>query len=177
MTTESFITTIPENTSFLQTTKYTFIIPTLPFAKYFCQSINLPGVTSSEIEIPTPFSSTYRHPTKMKYEPFTISFLIDEDIKVWEETYKWIVALTRPESSSQYIKNKDKGSFHESSSPYQDGLLTLNTNSNLPNLRIKFRNIFPVSLSGIQFGTTISSENTPTADVTFRYDLFEFERI
>ncbi len=172
MTTNSFLTTIPDNTSLLQTTKYTFIIPNLPFAKYFCQSINLPGVSSNEIEVTNPFSSVYRHPTKMSYEPFSISFLIDEDLKVWEETYKWIVSLTRPESYNQYIKNKDKDA-----SPYQDGMLTVNTNANVPNIRIKFKNVFPVSLSGIQFGTTNSADATPTADLTFRYDIFAFERL
>jgi hypothetical protein len=172
MTTESFLTTIPQNTSFLQSTKYTFVIPNLPFARYFCQSINLPGVTSSEIEVATPYSSTYRHPTKMVFEAFSISFLIDEDIKVWEETYKWIVSLTRPESNKQYVKYRDKDA-----SPYHDGILTLNTNANIPNIRIKFKNVFPVSLGGIQFGTTVSADNTLTADVTFRYDTFEFQRL
>ena len=105
MTTESFATKIPSNSNFLQSTKYTFVVPNLPFARYFCQSINLPGVASNEIEVATPFSNTYRHPTKMAFEPFSISFLIDEDIRVWEETYKWIVSLTRPESYNQYIKN------------------------------------------------------------------------
>lgn len=172
MTTESFLTTIPQNTNFLQSTKYTFVIPNLPFARYFCQSINLPGVVSNEVEVPTPFSNTYRHPTKMSFEPFSITFLIDEDIKVWEETYKWIVSLTRPESNKQYVKYRDS-----EASPYQDGVLTLNTNANIPNLRVKFKNVFPISLSGIQFGTTTSAETTPTADLTFRYDLFEFQRL
>jgi hypothetical protein len=172
MTTESFLTQIPQNTSFLQSTKYTFIIPNLPFARYFCQSVNLPGVSASEIEVATPFSSTYRHPTKISYEQFSISFLIDEDIRVWEETYKWLVSITRPESNKQYIKYRDKDA-----SPYQDGVLTLNTNSNLPNLRIKFRNVFPVALGGIQFSSINSADSTPTADLTFRYDLFEFERL
>ena len=172
MTTESFLTTIPQNTSFLQSTKYTFVIPNLPFARYFCQSINLPGVTSSEIEVPTPFSNTYRHPTKVSYDAFTISFLIDEDIRVWEETYKWIVSLTRPESNKQYVRYDNR-----EASPYHDGILTLNTNANIPNLRIKFLNVFPVSLGGIQFSTMDSADTTPTADVTFRYDFFEFQRL
>lgn len=172
MTTESFLTTIPQNTNFLQSTKYTFIVPNLPFARYFCQRVNLPGVTSNEVEVPTPFSNTFRHPTKMSFEAFSISFLIDEDIKVWEETYKWIVSLTRPESYKQYVRSKDK-----EASPYQDGVLTLNTNANIPNLRIKFKNVFPVTLSGIQFDAMNSADTTPTADLTFRYDLFEIERL
>lgn len=172
MTTQSFLTTMPQNTNFLQSTKYTFVVPNLPFARYFCQSINLPGVSSSEIEVATPFSNTYRHPTKLSYESFTISFLIDEDIKVWEETYKWLVSLTRPESNKQYVKYRDK-----EASPYQDGVLTINTNANIPNLRIKFKNVFPVALGGIQFNSSDSADTTPVADLTFRYDLFEIVRL
>lgn len=171
MTTQTTISRTPDNTNFLQTTKYTFVVPNLPFAKYFCQSINMPGVNSEPIEVATPFSNTYRHATKMSYEPFSITFLVDEDMRVWEETYNWIVSLTRPESYQQYIRSKDS-----EASPYQDGILTLNTNANLPNLRIKFRNIHPTTLSGIQFGTVASADATPTADLTFRYDRFEIER-
>jgi len=172
MTQRSFLNINPENTNFLQTTKYTFVIPNLPFARYFCQNVNLPGVTSNEIEVPNPFASAYRHPTKMSFEAFTITFLVDEDLKVWEETFKWIVSLTRPESYSQYIK-----SINADASPYQDGLLTINTNANISNIRIKFRNVFPVSLGGIQFSTMNSADTTPTADVTFRYDIFDIERL
>ncbi len=172
MTQRSFLNINPENTNFLQTTKYTFVIPNLPFARYFCQNVNLPGVTSNDIEVPNPFASTYRHPTKMSFDAFTITFLVDEDLKVWEETFKWIVSLTRPESYSQYIK-----SLNPDASPYQDGLLTINTNANISNIRIKFRNVFPVSLGGIQFSTMNSADTTPTADVTFRYDIFNIERL
>jgi hypothetical protein len=172
MTNKSFATINPENTNFLQTTKYSFVIPNLPFARYFCQAVSLPGVSSSDITVPTPFSNTYRHPTKITYEEFTITFLIDEDLKTWEETYKWIVSLTRPESYKQYIKNADKDA-----SAYQDGILTINTNANIPNIRIKFKNVFPISIGGIEFGTSGSADETPTAVVTFRYDLFEIIRL
>ena len=52
------IARIPDNLSFLQTTKYTFIIPELPFARYFCQSVNLPGASTTEVAINTPFATT-----------------------------------------------------------------------------------------------------------------------
>lgn len=170
--TNKIVSNNPENTNFLQSSKYTFVIPNLPFARYFCQSVNLPGVSSSEVEIPTPYSNTFRHPTKMQFENFSITFLVDEDMKVWEETYNWIVSLTRPLSGKQYIKVRDK-----EASPYQDGMLTVNTNANIPNIRIQFKNVFPIALGGVQFGTTASAETTPTADLTFRYDYFEFVRI
>jgi len=173
MTTESFAITIPQNTSFLQSTKYTFVIPNLPFARYFCQSINLPGVTSSEVEVATPFSNTYRHPTKMSFEPLTVTALLDEDMRTWEETYKWLKSLTRPSSYDEYTRK----SLSDTTPLYYDGYLTVNTNANNPNLRFKFHNCHPINIGSINFDTKTDADNIPTCDFTFRYDLFEVERV
>jgi hypothetical protein len=172
MTTQSLLNNIPENTSILQPTKFTFIIPELPFARYFCQTVSLPGVSTSAVEVPTPFASTYRHGDKLQYEPFSINAIVDEDLKVWEETYKWIVSLTKPTDFNQY------GKYNGRERPlYFDGVLTINTNSNLPNIRIKFKDCHPTSLGAINFNTAENAETIPTADITFRYDYFEIIRL
>lgn len=172
MAVESILTKTPQNTNFLQATKYTFVIPTLPFAKYFCQSVNFPGVSTNEIMIPSPLANTYRHGEKLSFEPLTLNVLIDEDLRVWEETYNWLVMLTKPSSSSQYGKN-----VRPYADLYHDGFLTVNTNANNPNLRFKFRDCHPVSLGGINFNSADNAENVLSADITFRYDIFDIERI
>jgi len=172
MSIESTLTKIPENTSLLQTTKFTFIIPELPFARYFCQTVSLPGVSTSAVTIPTPFSETFRHGDKLIYETFSINAIIDEDLRVWEETYRWLISMTKPTNFKEYGKR--------ASIPadiYYDGLLTINTNANNPNLRIKFKNVHPTSLGSIQFNTAENAETVPTADIAFRYDYFDIERI
>lgn len=172
MSNESLISKVPENVNILQPTKYTFIIPDLPFAKYFCQTVNLPGVSTSPVTIPTPFTDTYRHGDTLAFESFSINAIVDEDLRVWEETYKWLVSLTKPTKFEEYRNRKNT-----SNRIYYDGFLTINTNANNPNLRIKFKDVHPVSLGGIQFSTTENAETIPTADVTFRYDYFEIERL
>lgn len=167
---ETTIAKIPDNLSFLQTTKYTFIIPDLPFARYFCQVVNLPGASTSEVTIDTPFSTTYRHGDKLMYDQLLMTALADEDLKVWEETYKWLVSLTAPHKFPEYVRNRPN------KTPYYDGILTLNTNANLPNMQIKFYNCHPVGIGGIQFNTADSADTTPTFDITFRYDTFEIVR-
>jgi hypothetical protein len=169
---EEFTKNTPENTSLLQATKYTFIIPDMPFLKYFCQTVALPTVSTSEVAIPTPFSTTYRHGDKLVYEGLTLTALVDEDLRIWEESYKWLRGLTRPAEYAQYIKAKDP-----KAPLYFDGYLTINTNSNNPNMRIKFHNCHPTSLSGINFDTKVDADTIPTCDITFRYDLFEIERL
>ena len=132
MTIESFASNTPDNTSLLQLAKFTFIIPDKPYLKYFCQNISLPSISTNPVEVATPFSNTFRHGDKMVFEPFTITALIDEDLRVWEETYKWLVSLTRPENWDQYAKK----TVRDVMTPiYFVGYLTINTNANNPNLR------------------------------------------
>ena len=102
MSIESFTTNTPQNTSLLQVNKFTFLIPDKPFLKYFCQTVSIPSVSTNEITVPTPFSNTYRHGEKLNYEPLTITAIIDEDLRVWEETYNWLKSLTRPQSFDEY---------------------------------------------------------------------------
>ena len=169
---ESYTANTPENTSLLQPTKYTFIIPDMPFLKYFCQTVTLPSVSTSEVGVPTPFTTTYRHGDKLVFEALVLTALVDEDLRLWEETYKWLEGLTRPKEYEQYIKSKNP-----KAPLYFDGYLTINTNSNNPNMRIKFLNCHPTSLSGVNFDTKVDADTIPTCDITFRYDRFEIERL
>lgn len=172
MTKASVLTHIPENTSILQSTKFMFIFPTLPFLKYFAQTATLPAVSTSPVSIETPFARTYRHGDKLVYEDFTINAIVDEDLRVWQETYNWITSLTKPTKFEEYIRF-----YNESSDPYHDGILTVNTNANNPNMRFKFRSCHPVSIGAIQFNSTDNAQTIPTVDITFRYDYYELERL
>lgn len=168
----SALTQIPENTSFLQPTKFTFTFPQLPFLRYFCQTATIPGVSTSEIPVPTPFVTTYRHGEKLTYDSFTINALVDEDLRVWQETYDWLVALTKPKQFDQYNRFKtSEGSL------YHDSFLTLNTNANLPNMRFKFKDCHPVSIGSLAFSSADNADTTMMLDITFRYDYYEIDRM
>ena len=173
MALESFASNTPQNSSILQLTRFTFIIPDKPYLKYFCQTVSIPTVSTSEVTVPTPFSNTYRHGDKLQYEALSITAIVDEDMRIWEETYSWLSSLTRPESFEQYPRK----SLQDKTPLYFDGYLTVNTNANNPNIRFKFHNCHPVSLGGIDFDTKTDADNIPTCTIQFRYDLFEVERL
>lgn len=173
MTTSSVLTRIPENTSFLQPTKFQFIVPTLPFLRYFVQTCSVPGISTNAVKVENPFSATYRHGDKLVYESLNITCILDEDFRTFEETYQWLEALTAPQRFPQYIKRKPRGKENA----YHDGVLTLLTNANLPNIRITFTDMHPVSISAVQFDTKSNANEHPTIDIVFRYDRYDIERI
>jgi len=51
------------------------------------------------------------------------------------------------------------------------------TNKNNSNFRVKFIDLFPTSLSTILFSSQDSAENIVTADATFRFSYYDYERI
>lgn len=167
----SSLTQMPENSSFLQPNKFTFTIPTLPFLKYFCQTVNLPGVSTSPVMLENPFSATFRHGDKLVYDTFSTTMIVDEDLRSWEETYNWLQALTKPKEFSQYLRRNGQRDV-----PYHDAELTINNNANLPNIRIKFLDCHPFSLGGINFNVGDNADTVITTDVQWRYDRFELER-
>jgi len=172
MALESFASNTPQNSSILQLTRFTFIIPDKPYLKYFCQTVSIPSVSTTEVTVPTPFSNMCLHGDKLAFEALSITAIVDEDMRIWEETYNWLKGLTRPSSSEEYLR-KD---LQDKTPLYYDGYLTVNTNSNNPNIRFKFYNCHPVSLGGVDFDTKTDADNIPTCTIQFRYDIFEVER-
>lgn len=169
---ESLLNKIPDNTNFLQLTKFFLVFPELPFGRYFCQSVNMPGVSTSEVLVPTLINPTYRHGDTLQYEPLTVTALIDEDFRVFEETYNWLKGLTTPIDFRSYPKGDN------AKTPlYNDAVLTVNTNANITNFRVKFRNCHPVAMGGVNFSQTLNADTVPTVDITFRYDVFEIDRL
>lgn len=160
---------IPENTNLLQTNKFTFIIPNLPFVSYQCQSVSFPGVSTSEVLVETPLSATYRHGDKLQFDPLVLTFMVDEDMRNWEEAFNWIKGLTFPTSGREYTEQKKKGLYH-------DGTLTINKNSNIRNMRFYFTACHPTSLGPINFSTSDDANMVALADLTLRYDTFRIER-
>jgi hypothetical protein len=153
----------PKNTNLLQPTKYTVSFPEIPDTVYFCQKVNLPGVSITELTQVTPNLDLFVPGTKITYNNFDMEFLINEDISSWLYIYNWMRGITT-----------DMGSRTK---PQTQAILTIFSNQNNPKIRIKYRDIFPLNLSDIQFDTTQSAEEHMYATATFKYNYFDIEKL
>jgi hypothetical protein len=91
---------------------------------------------------------------------------VNEDLSAWTTIYNWMKDLSSVEAS--YAKRK---------SGKKQAVLTIMSNQNNPKLRVKLMDLFPLSLSDLEFDTTLSAEEHITATVSFRYDWFELEQV
>lgn len=168
---------VPENTDLLQPTKYILTFDRIPSIQYFCQEVNIPGVSIGTAEYATPILNLKMPGTKISYENLNITFLVDQNLKTWNELYNWFRNIASPKST------EERGTLSETTKMYgvvgkkynyeSDATLSILTASNNINLKINFLNIFPLSLTGINFNTTQSAEDFIKCTATFNYDYFD----
>src|SRR5665213_2684069 len=87
MAADSALTAQPRNINLLQTTKFTFTFPRLPFLRFFCASAILPSITTNSVMQPTPHATVFRHGDHLNYDPLMLTAMCDEDLMTWQETF------------------------------------------------------------------------------------------
>jgi hypothetical protein len=160
----------PQNTNLLQPTKFLLTFGRIPTVQYFCQEVNLPGVTLGEVNRATPFLDMYSPGTKLTYDPLDISFTIDEDMESWKNLYNWFLSIADPDGFEKrtFVKELQRTEH------FSDAYLTVLSALNNPVLRIEFANVFPLTLSDINFDTKLSADTIITARATFRYQSYKY---
>lgn len=174
----SAFTRNPPNTNYLQSTKFQVIFPRVTSVTYFCQNVNIPNVSVTPARHPTPFSDLYKPGDKIEYGTFDINFVVDEELWAWEIIYDWIRGYSFPCSFDEY-RTMDRQSImtlHSKTPQYSDAYLSSLSALNNPKTMLKFIDVFPVSLSEINFNSTQSADEIITATAQFRYQLFVFDR-
>ena len=77
----STITDQPTNLNYLSPLGFKFTLRRLPMVNYFCQSVDIPAISMTPINTPTPVGTLVRPGDKIAYDPLTITFRVDEDMK------------------------------------------------------------------------------------------------
>jgi hypothetical protein len=164
----------PKNQNFLSPVGFRFGIRKMPHVNWFLQSVNIPGITMGEAIQPTPFIDAAQPGEKLTYDPLSITFKVDEDLKNWSELQEWLIGIGSPDSFGQYRENVQK---YKREAIFSDAtLITLNSNMNA-NFEIKFKDLFPSSLGELQFDSTQTDVEYLTASATFRYLSYDFKKL
>ena len=169
---------VPQNTNFLQATKFLMSFDRMPNVNYFCQSVTLPGLSVGQAPIMYPGITAYAPGNQIAYNNFNIVFTIDEEMKSWKDIYYWLYSFSSPNGSEERNRLTNQQTQHTSgnhaSKQYSDGILTVLNALNNPVARIQFHKMFPVSISDINFDTKSSADEIITGDATFVFQSYEF---
>ena len=165
----------PENKNLLSPTGFRFILNRTPGVNYFTYSVPIPTLSLGEIDTENPNVRLPFPGDKLRFEPLSIRFRVDEDLQNYLEIHNWLLSLGYPEDITK--SGYGRGAYNTSGQIYSDGsLLILTSNMNV-NLRINFKNLFPISLTELNFDASLSDIEYLEATVTFRYSTYEIERV
>ena len=148
-----------------------------PKVSFFGNQINIPQMTLGVAQQPTYLRDIPLPGDKIQFEDLTLRFLVDENLDNYMEIFRWIRALGFPESLEEIyawqqkdysVKQPDKSQ----ESFYSDATLEILTSSQNPNFKIKFQDCWPTTLSTLEFDATAEDVNYFTADVSFKYTIF-----
>lgn len=166
----------PDNINFLSPLGFRFTLARAPNLNFFATDVNIPSLSLGFIEVPTPFKVLDFPGDRLDYGDLQVTFKVDEDFQNYFELYNWIVALGFPDQYNQYkrVAAADPG---EKETVFSDAVLTVMNSGMVPNIEIRFQDLFPVSLGDINFTSTDSDVNYVTNTASFKYKIFTVHKL
>ena len=162
----------PENTGYLQPSKFLLSFSRIPDTQYFCQSVDLPGISTGNATLNTPFLDIPLASTKIAYNPLRITFNVNGDLSSWMNLHHWMRSFAAPTGFSERNRLTQQQTINTSN--YSDATLIVLSNLNNPIGRFNFYNTFPISLSDIKFDVTEGSETVIVGDASFMFEYYDY---
>jgi len=167
----------PNNINFASPLKFGFQVKKLPNINFFCQAVTMPGMSVQAFQSPTPFVKLPVPGDHVDFQELILTFRVDEDMKNYLEIFNWLMALGFPENFDQYktLADKDKRLNPLASGEdgiYSDANLIIQNSAAVGNLRVDFVNLFPVSLSELQFDTRQTDVEYLECIASFAFERF-----
>ena len=182
-------------------TQFRFMIHQLPKVEFFTTAANIPDISLGELVIPTPYKQIPILGDQLTFGNLLVSFIVDEELANYKTIHDWMVGIGFPKSRQQFIDFRSSGSntpqagaggdkssgrmpdIGDIGKPiadkafFSDATLTILTNKNNPTLEVRFADVFPVSLSGLDYNQNVTDVEYLTATIDFRYKLYEMVKL
>ena len=178
-------------------TQFRFMIHQLPKVEFFTTAANIPAISLGELVIPTPYKSIPILGDNLTFDNLSISFIVDEELQNYRTIHDWMIGIGFPKSRQQFIDFRSSGSNTPQAGTggdkssgrmpdvgnvglsvadkafYTDATLTILSNKNNPIVEVRFSDLFPVALSGLDYNQNVTDVEYLTATIDFRYKLYE----
>ena len=198
MTITNSYTRQPTKFDYAEPTKFKFTIIKLPKVEFFVTTANLPGISLGVAEQITPLKDIPLPGDRLQYDTLNIQFLVDENLENYREIHGWLTGVGFPKNYEQFQTlqgastdrfpstqntgtSKEIGEIKKATQDdgglYSDATLMILTSKNNANLEVRFRNIYPTSLSGLDYNQQAADVDYLTATVTFEYAIYEFATV
>jgi len=188
----------PTKLDYASPTQFKFSISKLPKVEYFCTSVNIPGVNLGETTQATPLKKIPVPGDTLTYEPLQMTFLVDENLENFQEIHGWLVGLgfprdhrefrnllssgddrfpTRNTSNVSTEAGKTKYAAADAGPTLSDATLTVLSSKNNAQCEIRFRDMYPTGLTGLQYNQQAADVDYLTSTISFSYLIYDFANV
>jgi hypothetical protein len=162
-----------ENRNFLTPLGFKFNLSRTPKVDFFSNSANIPGINLGVAIQPNYLKDIPIPGDKLSYDDFNLKFIVDENMENYLEIHNWMRGLGYPESIAEYDQWRLSDPTNTSNPNVSDATLIVYNSNYRSNITVKFRGMFPTSLSTIDFDSTMTDVQYVTATVSFKYTLYD----
>ena len=161
------------NRNFLSPVGFKFTLAKEPKAAFFCNAARIPEINLGTASQPSYLKDIPVPGDKIEYGDFSLKFLVDENLTNYMVIHNWITGLGYPETTEQFKTLTTKDGQRDLKLQFSDGSLHILNSNQQAVAVVKFKDLFPVVLSSLEFDSTLTDTNYFTAEVTFKYTVYD----
>jgi hypothetical protein len=161
-----------QNRNFLSPVGFEFSLAKEPKAVFFCNSARIPEISLEVTRQPSYLKDLDIPGEKLTYGNLNLRFLVDENMENYMAIHNWLTGLGYPETTEQYKNLVVQDNLMDSKNAFSDGSLYILNSNYRKTATVKFKDLFPVSLSSLDFDSTAADIQYFTADVSFKYTVY-----
>ena len=162
-----------QNRNFLSNVGFKFNLAKFPKVDFFSNSARIPELNLELTRQPSYLKNIDIPGERLTYGDLTLRFLVDENMENYISVYTWLKGLGFPESTKEFKDlTTDRDGIRDPKEAFCDGTLRI-LNSNYREVaQVKFRDLFPTSLTSLDFDATNTDVQYFTAEATFKYTIY-----
>ena len=162
-----------QNRNFLSNVAFKFNLAKFPKVDFFSNSARIPELNLELTQQPSYLKTIDVPGERLTYGDLTLRFLVDENMENYISVYTWLKGLGFPESTKEFKDlTTDRDGIRDPKEAFCDGTLRI-LNSNYREVaQVKFRDLFPTSLTSLDFDATNTDVQYFTAEATFKYTIY-----
>ena len=165
-----------QNRNFLAPVGFKFTLAKYPKVAFFSNSARIPELSLGTATQPSYLKDIDIPGEKLTYGDLNIRFLVDENMENYQAIYGWLTGLGFPETTKEFAEIiKDSDGLRDPKEAFCDGTLRI-LNSNYREVgKVKFNDLFPISLTSLEFDATNTDVQFFTAEATFKYTIYDLK--
>ena len=162
-----------DNRNFLSGVGFKFNLTKFPKVDFFSNSARIPELNLELAQQSSYLKNIAVPGERLTFGDFTLRFLVDENMENYLSVYNWLTGLGFPETTKEFADLiKDSDGQRDPKEAFCDGTLRI-LNSNYREVaKVKFKDLFPISLSSLDFDATNTDVQYFTAEATFKYTVY-----